>query len=218
MKQGKWVIENRNDIVMDSPIFVEFLDKLKIMNNSFTNFEDITRKYSKVVVLIERFLRVNKLNDIDAKLLMDHWKGICFDNATHSKLRVEKKDFLRSIYTIHVVTDSNNTEMTRSKFLYISSLFQDVLNSGILGQEFENKIMTDALMFFNLAEIDQFQYKQSKVDEFIEEKYEEYKSFFLMDDLRDQQIIDLTKYALQNWLENIELINYLDSEEIKGVG
>lgn len=191
--------------------FDNFIKKLSFRYCEFINFKDENRRYTALDSAIKDFLENNGLGDVSVKRLRDYWTTRSFNNASH-KFSVDRNNFL---FGIIIVRTSFSSNVLMGKKLHVTQRkeledrFRSVIESVGTLEDFNRKLLGDLFDFENIESIEEFEYEEEKVNDFINKYYKKYVKYFQLQGLRKKEQEKLTKYAIEHFLLEEDTINEL---------
>lgn len=188
----------------------DFISKIVIRNCLFTNFRDKNRKYEQLDSLIRDFLEKNKL-DVSVKRLRDYWIANAFDNGSY-KVSIDRNNFLFGIIIVKNSFSSHELMGRRighNKVVTLYDRFRSIIDRTFALEEFNRMLVSDILKLENIQNINEYNYDEETVPKLVNKIYDNYEHYFRLENINNAEVTELTKYSLQHFLLEEDIINKL---------
>lgn len=198
--------------------YSNFISKIIIRNCLFTNFRDKNRKYEQLDSLIKEFLEKNKL-DVSVKRLRDYWIAEAFDNGSY-KVSIDRDNFLFGIIIVKNSFSSHELMGRRighNKVINLYDRFRSIIDRTFALEEFNRMLISDILHLENIQNINEYNYDEETISKLINKVYVKYEPYFSLENISHTEVEELTKYALQHFLLEEDIINKLLRGELLNV-
>lgn len=194
----------------------KFIKKVSFTYWDFLNFKDENRKYELLDEMIRNFLNNNNM-DISIKSLRKRWVSDSFSNGS-TKYYMDKNTFLFEIIIVKNTMFSDELlghRLNRSRQNELYDRFQTTIESTFALEEFNRRLLVDLFKFEGITKIDEFEYDEDNVADFIRHVYGNYVKFFNLSNITKKEREELTKYALEHFLLEEDTISHLLGDKLE---